>query len=174
MVLWHTRIRTTSMVLYMEASRPALKAPSRQDSKNDPLQWLYSGIAASMSQVHGCNTIFAVAKADEECLKGVTKVELETLLDTVQRLHKKLGRPPNSLLLKNLPARGASEKLLTVAAEIKCDVCLENQIRASKPAVSVHREDRWWCTLQTDGLYMRFGEEVFHDLMTVDRHRVSA
>ena len=97
-------------------------------------------------------------RPDEECLKGVTKVELETLLDTVQRLHKKLGRPPNSLLLKNLPARGASEKLLTVAAEIKCDVCLENQIRASKPAVSVHREDRWWCTLQTDGLYMRFGE----------------
>ena len=58
----------------------------------------------------------------KEALEGVTKSELEGLLDTVQKLHRRFGHPTNSLLVKNLRARGASPKLLAVAAEFKCDV----------------------------------------------------
>ncbi|OLP85639.1 putative transposon protein [Symbiodinium microadriaticum] len=110
---------------------------------------------------------FAVT-SHKEVLEGVTKSELEGLLDTVQKLHRRFGHPTNSLLVKNLRARGASPKLLAVAAEFKCDVCLENQIRASAPSASLEREDRLWCALQIDGFYMRFGQEVFHFLLMVD------
>ncbi|OLP98763.1 hypothetical protein AK812_SmicGene18752 [Symbiodinium microadriaticum] len=106
--------------------------------------------------------------SQKEALEGVTKSELEGLLDTAQKLHRRFGHPTNSLLVKNLRARGASPKLLAVAAEFKCDVCLENQIRASAPSASLEREDRLWCALQIDGFYMRFGQEVFHFLLMVD------
>ena len=47
-------------------------------------------------------------------------------------------------------------------------MCIENQIKSSKPAVSLHREDRLRCTLQIDGFYMRLGNEVFHYVLMLD------
>ena len=163
-------VRATSKVIYMECSRPL----SSEDSEQDLHGKLLQSVAASLMQVHGSvkmvdsgSSVFAMT-AKKECLQGITKTELEAWLDTVQKLHRKFGHPPNSLLLKNLRARGASDKLLAVAAEFKCDVCLENQIRSSTPAVSLRRKDRLWCTLQIDGFYMRFGQDVFHYLLMVD------
>eukprot|EP00439_Symbiodinium_sp_Y106_P058651 s5262_g8.t1 len=168
------RVRTTSQVMYMECSRPCSTTMPSQEQSASSSHRLYAGLAASLTQVHGSIRVdpeeghVCAIQVDKECLKGVTKAELEALLDTVQKLHRKFGHPPNSLLCKNLRARGASPKLLAVAAEFKCDVCLENQIKSSRPAVSLHREDRLWCTLQIDGFYMRMGNEVFHYVLMVD------
>ena len=164
------QVRTTSKVLFMECSRVTGTHESREAS----LDGLYRAVCGSLMNVHGAvnasdvsGMAYAVA-SQKEALEGVTKSELEGLLDTVQKLHRRFGHPTNSLLVKNLRARGASPKLLAVAAEFKCDVCLENQIRSSAPSASLEREDRLWCALQIDGFYMRFGQEVFHFLLMVD------
>ena len=164
------QVRTTSKVLVMECSRITRANESREAS----LDGLYRALCGSLMNVHGAvstpdasGMAYAVT-SQKEALEGVTKSELEGLLDTAQKLHRRFGHPTNSLLVKNLRARGASPKLLAVAAEFKCDVCLENQIRASAPSASLEREDRLWCALQIDGFYMRFGQEVFHFLLMVD------
>ena len=164
------QVRTTSKVLFMECSRTTSRGVSQEAS----LDSLYRAFCGSLMNLHGTSTesdvsgmAFAVT-SHKEALEGVTKSELEGLLDTVQKLHRRFGHPTNSLLVKNLRARGASPKLLAVAAEFKCDVCMENQIRASAPSASLEREDRLWCALQIDGFYMRFGQEVFHFLLMVD------
>ena len=140
-------------------------------SREDHLEQLYRAVCGSLMSLHGSltgpETSFAVT-APRDALKGVGKAELESLLDTVQKLHRRFGHPPNSLLVKNLRARGASPKLLAVAAEFKCDTCLESQIRTSAPAASLEREDRLWCTVQIDGFHMRFGDQIFHFLLLVD------
>ena len=120
------------------------------ESVENQWDYLYRAFCGSVMNFHGAssasgegNPVYAVT-AQKEALEGVDKKELESLLDTVQKLHRRFGHPSNSLLLKNLRARGASPKLLAVAAEFKCDMCMENQIRTSAPAVSLKREDRWF------------------------------
>ncbi|CAE7407625.1 RE1 [Symbiodinium natans] len=164
------QIRTTSKAMFLDCSRVS----SKMESVENQWDYLYRAFCGSVMNFHGAssasgegNPVYAVT-AQKEALEGVDKKELESLLDTVQKLHRRFGHPSNSLLLKNLRARGASPKLLAVAAEFKCDMCMENQIRTSAPAVSLKREDRLWCTLQIDGFYMRIGQEVFHYLLMVD------
>ena len=163
-------VRTNSKVLYMDCSTMT----STREVQDASVLRLHRSVCGSVMNVHGNvrtsdqgGQAFALA-LQRDALQGVTKGELEALLDTVQKLHRRFGHPSNSLLLKNLRARGASPKLLAVAAEYKCDSCLENQIKAASPATSLHREDRLWCSLQIDGFYMRFGNEVFHYLLMVD------
>ncbi|CAE7219859.1 RE1 [Symbiodinium sp. KB8] len=163
-------VRTTSKTLYLDCSQ----AVNPRETPAVPLSRLQRSVCSSIMKlrdVSGSDSLtgmsFAVT-SQKDPLEGVTKGELESLLDTVQKLHRRFGHPSNSLLLKNLRARGASPKLLAVAAQYKCDQCLENQIKTAAPAASLRREDRLWCSLQIDGFYMRFGNEVFHYLLMVD------
>ena len=158
------QVRTTSQSLYLDCSRVSSSAMSNEDH----LEQLYRAVCGSLMSLHGSlpgpETSFVVT-SHRDALKGVGKAELESLLDTVQKLHRRFGHPPNSLLVKNLRA---SPKLLAVAAEFKCDTCLESQIRTSAPAASLEREDRLWCTVQIDGFDMRFGDQIFHFLLLVE------
>ncbi|CAE7230659.1 RE1 [Symbiodinium necroappetens] len=163
-------VRTTSKALYLDCSQTV----NPRETPAVLLSRLQRSASSSVMQLRGVSmsdtspgASFAVT-SQKDALAGVTKGELESLLDTVQKLHRRFGHPSNSLLLKNLRARGASQKLLAVAAQYKCDQCLENQIKIASPAASLRREDRLWCSLQIDGFYMRFGNEVFHYLLMVD------
>ena len=163
-------VRTTSQALYLDCSQTV----NPRETPAVLLSRLQRSVSSSVMQLRGVSTSDSPAGASlavtsqKDALAGVTKGELESLLDTVQKLHRRFGHPSNSLLLKNLRARGASQKLLAVAAQYKCDQCLENQIKIASPAASLRREDRLWCSLQIDGFYMRFGNEVFHYLLMVD------
>ena len=164
------RVCTTSKAVFLDCSR----CSSTKDSRAGCLFQLYRAFCGSVMNLHGASvpssgydSAFAVT-SHKDALEGVGKQELEGLLDTVQKLHRRFGHPTNSLLVKNLRARGANPKLVAVAAEFKCDVCLESQIKTSSPSTSLNREDRLWCSLQIDGFYMRFGTEVFHYLLMVD------
>ena len=80
----------------------------------------------------------------------------------------RLGHPSNRLLVKNLQARGADMKLLAAASQLKCDACLENRPKMSRPPVDVSRSDRLWTDVQVDLFHMRLGERVYNFILFVD------
>ena len=43
----------------------------------------------------------------------------------------------------------------------------ESDVKFS-PSTSLNRDERLWCTVQIDGFYTRFGQEVFHCLLILD------
>ena len=108
-------VRTTSQVMYMECSRPCGTPMPHHEQYASPVHRLYAGLAASLTQAHGSIKMSSeeghvcAVQTDKECLKGVTKAELEALLDTVQKLHRKFGHPPNPRLQKSSSERCISQ-----------------------------------------------------------------
>ncbi|CAE7185545.1 unnamed protein product [Symbiodinium microadriaticum] len=103
-----------------------------------------------------------------EILQDLDLKELEALTHIAMQLHRKMGHPGNRLLVRNLKARGADQKLLAVASQLKCEECYEGQFKNLQPVVNLEKEDTIWSTVQIDVFTMKIAKAVFHFILYVD------
>ena len=134
------------------------------------LQDVYHGVAALFSGKHGGiledDSAFTVDAS--EILQDLDLKELEALTHIAMQLHRKMGHPGNRLLVRNLKARGADQKLLAVASQLKCEECYEGQFKNLQPVVNLEKEDTIWSTVQIDVFTMKIAKAVFHFILYVD------
>ena len=109
-----------------------------------------------------------VMAVDTTPLNTLTAQELEKLMSSVRKLHRRFGHPSNQLLIKNLKARNADPVVIAAASQLQCDECQEGKIRLPAPAVNLERTDKLWDCLQVDGFDMRIGSQVHHFVLMVD------
>ena len=105
---------------------------------------------------------------DTTPLNTLTTQELDKLMNSVRKLHRRFGHPSNQLLIKNLKARNADPVVIAAASQLQCDECQEGKIRLPSPAVNLDRTDKLWDCLQVDGFDMRIGSQVHHFVLMVD------
>ena len=101
-------------------------------------------------------------------IQTLTDQELQKLALNVLQLHRRSGHPSNRALVKALKARGADEKMLIIAQNIRCDECVEGQMATPATRVSLEKAEVLWDTVQADTFYMRVGQVVHHFLLFVD------
>ncbi|CAE7347134.1 RE1 [Symbiodinium sp. KB8] len=94
--------------------------------------------------------------------------ELQKLMDSVRQLHRRFGHPSNRLLIKNLQARGADQKVIAAVSQLRCDECLEGRIKLPSPSVNLERCDRLWACLQVDGFDFKYNDRYHHFVLMVD------
>ena len=105
---------------------------------------------------------------DTSVLQTLTTQELQKLMDSVRQLHRRFGHPSNRLLIKNLQARGADQKVIAAVSQLRCDECLEGRIKLPSPSVNLERCDRLWACLQVDGFDFKYNDRYHHFVLMVD------
>ena len=103
-----------------------------------------------------------------EVLESLTPQELQHMTESVRKLHRLCGHPNNRALMKLMKARGADEKMLAIASQLKCPDCVESQTATPLTKVALEKEDVLWRTLQMDSFYMRHKGWVHHFLLLLD------
>ena len=109
-----------------------------------------------------------VHAVDTSVLQTLTAQELQKLMDSVRQLHRRFGHPSNRLLIKNLQARGADQKVIAAVSQLRCDECLEGRIKLPSPSVNLERCDRLWACLQVDGFDFKYNDRYHHFVLMVD------
>ena len=95
------------------------------------------------------------------------EAELERLTVTLLKL-RLCGHPGRQVFVKTLKARGADERMLAVAQQLKCPECLESQLRKPASRVSLETEQVLFRTVQMDGFQFKYGTTVHHFLLFLD------
>ena len=67
-----------------------------------------------------------------------------------------------------MKARGADERTLAVANQLKCPECLESTLKKPAPQVSLEKEEVLWNTLQMDAFVYKHGGQVHHFILFLD------
>ncbi|CAE7569752.1 unnamed protein product [Symbiodinium microadriaticum] len=107
-------------------------------------------------------------KVDSNILNTMTEAELERLTITLLKLHRRCGHPGRQAFLRTLKARGADERTLAVANQLKCPECLESTLKKPAPQVSLEKEEVLWNTLQMDAFVYKHGDQVHHFILFLD------
>ena len=92
----------------------------------------YDAVAVLLTGDHDAETGLGLADTyavSVEVLKDLTEKELQHLTEVAVQLHRKMGHPSNKLLVRNLKARGADERLLAVASQLQCEECHEGKFK---------------------------------------------
>ncbi|CAE7325309.1 RE1 [Symbiodinium microadriaticum] len=129
---------------------------------------LFPEVFADRKIVSKAKKFLKVMAVDTTPLNTLTAQELEKLMSSVRKLHRRFGHPSNQLLIKNLKARNADPVVIAAASQLQCDECQEGKIRLPAPAVNLERTDKLWDCLQVDGFDMRIGSQVHHFVLMVD------
>ncbi|CAJ1414310.1 unnamed protein product [Effrenium voratum] len=124
--------------------------------------------AVSKALLQPFEEVFTVEEPSITSIQTLTDQELQKLALNVLQLHRRSGHPSNRALVKALKARGADEKMLIIAQNIRCDECVEGQMATPATRVSLEKAEVLWDTVQADTFYMRVGQVVHHFLLFVD------
>ena len=103
---------------------------------------IFSGIHDALEEI---DSVF-MNNADE-ILQDLDAKEPESLVHVAMQLRRKMGHPGNRLLVRNEKARGADQKLLAVASQLKCEECYEGRFKNLQPALNLEKEEVIWSTV---------------------------
>ena len=151
---------------FRSTSSNLLRGLPSQAQHFDRLWFRISEVMLEVQRNH--ETFSLIGAVDTSVLDDLDAKELSDLMDRVHKIHTRVGHPSNRLLVKNLQARGADIRLLAAASQLKCDACLENRPKMSRPPVDASRSDRLWTDVQVDLFHVRLGERVYNFILFVD------
>ncbi|CAE7873572.1 unnamed protein product [Symbiodinium microadriaticum] len=164
-MMYVTRTKNHKVICTSSVMSKVLHVESSQE-----LPDVYHRVAALFSGKHDAffegDPVFTADAS--EILQDLDLKELDSLTHIAMQLHRKMGHPGNRLLVRNLKARGADQKLLAVASQLKCEECYEGQFKNLQPVVNLEKEDTLWATVQIHAFSMKIAKAVCHFILYVD------
>ena len=86
---------------------------------------------------------------------AMSQEERSRVLGLLKKIHSSTGHCSNQMLVQNLKRRGASEAVLKLARDFKCDVCREWSRPCPRPPSSLRQIARKWESCIMDCGYWR-------------------
>ena len=98
----------------------------------------------------------------------LTEKERKEAFRLVHKLHRRAGHPSNRALAACLQRRGAHPDMVKIAAEHRCNECLELHLPPPAPGLNLQRSEVLWETMIMDGIDMKVDGMMIHGIVMMD------
>ena len=134
-----------------------LQRDREQSSHVALLQWSHVSDVEGEREVREGSAEEEEEREEEESPENhvMSQEERTRVLGLLKKIHSSTGHCSNQMLVQNLKRRGASEAVLKLARDFKCDVCREWSRPSPRPPSSLRQIARKWESCIMDCGYWR-------------------